>query len=53
MKHQMNIVNDQRDAVLRDAALKGSPDALAVAATKLGMVPNTTPSFIELSGSQQ
>ena len=49
MKHQMNIVNDQRDAVLRSAALKGSPDALSVAATKLGMVPDSTPSFIDLS----
>jgi hypothetical protein len=49
MKHQMNIVNDQRDAVLRSAALKGSPDALSVAATKLGMVPDATPSFIDLS----
>jgi hypothetical protein len=49
MKHQMNVVNDQRDAVLRSAALKGSPDALSVAATKLGMVPNATPSFIDLS----
>jgi len=49
MKHQMNVVNDQRDAVLRSAALKGSPDALSVAATKLGMVPDATPSFIDLS----
>ena len=49
MKYQMNVVNDQRDAVLRSAALKGSPDALSVAATKLGMVPNATPSFIDLS----
>jgi hypothetical protein len=53
MKHQMNMVNDQRDAVLRAAALKGSPDALAAAATKLGMVPNAAPSFIELNGSNQ
>jgi hypothetical protein len=49
MKHQMNVVNDQRDAVLRSAALKGSPDALSAAATKLGMVPDATPSFIDLS----
>jgi len=49
MKYQMNVVNDQRDAVLRSAALKSSPDALSVAATKLGMVPDSTPSFIDLS----
>ena len=50
LKHQMNVVNDQRDAILRDAALKASPDALAATAEKLGMVPNTTPSFIDMSG---
>jgi len=49
MKHQMNVVNDQRDAVLRSAALKGSPDALSAAATKLGMIPDSTPSFIDVS----
>lgn len=53
MKLQINIVNDQRDAVLRSAALKGSPDALSVAATKLGMVPELTPSFIDLSKTSQ
>lgn len=51
LKHQMNVVNDQRDAILRDGALKASPDALAAAATKLGMVPNSTPSFIDMSGT--
>jgi hypothetical protein len=51
LKHQMNVVNDQRDAIMRDAALKASPDTLAAAATKLGMVPNSTPSFIDMSGT--
>lgn len=53
MKHQMNVVNDQRDAILRAAALKGSPDALAAAAAKLGMVPDSTPSFIDMSGGNK
>jgi hypothetical protein len=53
MKHQMNVVNDQRDAILRSAALKGSPDALAAAAAKLGMVPDSTPSFIDMSGGNK
>jgi hypothetical protein len=53
MKHQMNTVNDQRDAILRQAALQSSPDSLAAAATKLGMVPNGTPSFIDMSASHQ
>ncbi len=51
MKHQMNLVNDERDAILRITATKGSPDALAEAASKLGMVPNGTPSFIDMSNS--
>ena len=49
LKHEMNIVNDQRDAILRQAAVKASPDTLSVAATKLGMVPNTIPTFITLN----
>ena len=51
MKHQMNLVNDQRDAILRVAAVKGSPETLAAEATKLGMIPNSTPSFIDMSGT--
>jgi len=53
MKHQMNVVNDQRDAIFRAAALKGSPDALAAAAAKLGMVPDSTPSFIDMSSGNK
>ena len=47
----MNLVNDQRDAILRVAAVKGSPETLAAEATKLGMIPNSTPSFIDMSGT--
>ena len=53
LKFQMNTVNDQRDAILRVQAQKSSPIALSAAAIKLGMTPSTTPSFIELSGSQK
>lgn len=50
LKHEMNIVNDQRDAILREAAIKASPDTLSVAAIKLGMTPDGAPSFIDVSG---
>jgi hypothetical protein len=53
LKHQMNVVNDQRDAILRAQAEKSSPVSLSAAAIKLGMTPSTTPSFIELSGNQK
>jgi hypothetical protein len=49
----MNVVNDQRDSILREAAIKSSPDTLSIAATKLGMVPNTVPTFINLNESIQ
>ncbi len=51
LKHQMNVVNDQRDALLRSTALKASPDQLAAAAAKMGMVPAGTPEFIVLGGA--
>ena len=53
LKHQMNVVNDQRDSILREAAIKSSPDTLSIAATKLGMVPNTVPTFINMNESIQ
>jgi preprotein translocase subunit SecG len=49
LKHQMNTVNDQRDAILRQAAIAGSPVTLSAAALKMGMIPNATPSFLEIS----
>lgn len=53
MKHQMNLVNDERDAILRVAAVKGSPETLAAQATKMGMIPDTAPSFIDLSSAKK
>jgi hypothetical protein len=53
LKHQMNTVNDERDAILRAAAQKSSPVALSASAIKLGMTPTSSPSFIELSGAQK
>lgn len=39
LKLQTNIANDQRDAILKLAETKASPEQLAEAATNLGMIP--------------
>jgi len=51
LKSQNNIVKDQRDAILREAALKSSPAYVAAKASKLGMVPTSDPQFINLDPS--
>lgn len=51
LKSQNNIVKDQRDAILREAALKSSPAYVAAQATKLGMVPTSDPQFINLDSA--
>ena len=50
MKLHLAAVNDQRDAVLNQVATYSSPNNLAVAATKLGMQPQTTINFLDISG---
>ncbi len=49
LKHQTNIVNDQRDAIVQRVAQQSSPDRLAAAATKLGMIPATNSQFLDIS----
>ncbi len=49
LKHQTNIINDQRDAVVREAANMSSPDQLAAAATKLGMKPASQLTYLNLA----
>ena len=51
LKVQNNIVKDQRDAILREAALKSSPAFVAAKASKLGMVPSSDPQFINLDAN--
>lgn len=51
LKVQNNIVKDQRDAILREAAAKSSPAYVASKAMKLGMVPSVDPQFITLDGA--
>ena len=49
LKLQTNIANDQRDAVLKIAESKASPDRLAESATNLGMIP--AKSIVYLDGT--
>ena len=49
LKHQVNSVNDQRDAVLRQVALQSSPENLSASASKMGMVAAQNPQFIDIS----
>ena len=47
LKLQTNVINDQRDAVLKVAESKASPDNLAAAATVLGMIPAKSIQYID------
>lgn len=49
LKRERNLIQDQRDAILVEVNQKSSPDALAVAAGKLGMKPAESVSYIDLS----
>jgi surface polysaccharide O-acyltransferase-like enzyme len=49
LKHQRNLVQDQRDAILMKVNEKSSPDLLAAAAAKLGMKPVESISYLDMS----
>ena len=49
LKLHTNVINDQRDAVLKVAESKASPDNLAAAATGLGMIPAKSIQYIDAS----
>jgi hypothetical protein len=49
LKHNVNVTNDQRDAILRTVATSSSPENLSVLAKKMGMVPANNPQFIDIS----
>lgn len=51
LKHNVNVTNDQRDAILRIVAEKSSPESLSISAIRLGMSPARNPQFIDISGS--
>ena len=50
MKLQLAAANDQRDTVLNQVGTNSSPNNLAVAATKLGMLPQASIHFLNISG---
>jgi hypothetical protein len=52
LKQQATVLEDQREAILRQVAEKASPDNLAVSAAKLGMVASTNPRFLDLSTTE-
>ncbi len=50
MKLHLAAVNDQRDAILNQVATHSSPSNLAIAATKLGMLPQNSIRFLNVIG---
>ena len=49
LQREAQTLSDQRDAINREIAFKSAPNALAAAATKLGMKPNTQPRFVDIT----
>lgn len=49
LKQNVNMANDQRDAILRNVATQSSPENLSATALKMGMVPAANPQFINIS----
>ncbi|MEY3736322.1 MAG: hypothetical protein RLZZ251_38 [Actinomycetota bacterium] len=49
LKLQSIAINEEREAILRDLDQTSSPTALAIRAAELGMVPSSSPTFIDLS----
>jgi len=48
LKLEAKIVSDEREAIARQINTISSPEALAKAATDLGMKPSETPTFLSL-----
>jgi cell division protein FtsB len=48
LKLEAKLVSDEREAIARQMDKLSSPDALAKAATELGMKPSETPTFLSL-----
>lgn len=50
LKAQATTLADQREAILKEVSEKSSPAKLAENAIKLGMIVNTNPRFLDLTG---
>jgi hypothetical protein len=48
LKLEAKLVSDEREAIARQMDKISSPEALAKAATDLGMKPSETPTFLSL-----
>ena len=48
LKLEAKLVSDEREAIAREMDKLSSPDALARAATELGMKPSENPTFLSL-----
>ena len=46
LKYQVKTLSDEREAIARQIDSQSSPDALAKAATALGMKPSDSPTFL-------
>lgn len=53
LKIEAQNLKDDREAILKEVAKKSSPDQLAETASKLGMVPATKPSFLDMTVDKQ
>ena len=53
LKIEAKMVADQRDAITRSIDSHSAPEALAKAATALGMKPSQTPIFLNLTSNQE
>ena len=49
LKLEAIAINEEREAALREVARISTPENLATRATTLGMIPSTTPRFLDLS----
>lgn len=49
LKLEAIAINEEREAALREVARISTPENLAARATTLGMVPSTTPRFLDLT----
>lgn len=52
LKLQVIEMNELREAALTQVSTISSPEILAQSASRLGMVPSTTPRFLQLVGKQ-
>lgn len=53
LKIEAKMVADQRDAITRSIDGHSAPEALAQAATALGMKPSETPIFLNITNNQE